>query len=111
MAGIRDDQQVTGAAVPRNLPCREPDPATQNLNGGFPRILMLIQGRTCGQGDDRLPQHMLMSAEHRLGAAPARCGAGPLGLLPGDRIQRELLHTSQCPGGRERQATHPEGSA
>jgi hypothetical protein len=105
MAGVRDHQQVTGAAVPRCLPCREPDPATQNLNGGFPRILMLIEGRTRGQGNDRLPQHMLMCAEHRLCAAPARCGASPLALLPGDGIQGEFLRASQCPGGCARQAT------
>src|SRR5262245_26060380 len=107
MPGVGEDQHVTGAAVPRCLPCPEPDPAAQNLNGGFPRVLMLIEGRTRGQGNDRLPQRMLMSAEHRLGAAPARCGPSPLSLLTGDGIQGELLHTSQFPGGCEGQATRP----
>src|SRR5215471_7821429 len=109
MPGVRDDQQVTGAAVPRYLPCREPDPATQNLNGGFSRILMLIEGRTCGQRDNRLPQHVLVPAEHRLGAAAAGCGTSPLGLLSGDGVQGKLLHASQFPGGCERRATQSEG--
>jgi hypothetical protein len=53
---LRDDEQISGAALPARAGRRQPHPPGEDVDGRLARILVLGQRRAGGQGDDRLAQ-------------------------------------------------------
>jgi hypothetical protein len=52
--GVRDDEQVSGACLPRLPTDDHADSAVEHLDGGRARVLMLSEAGTLAQADDGL---------------------------------------------------------
>lgn len=68
------------------------DPADQDLKSGITGTVMVTQIMSGGQGNQRLSQDMLVSAEHGVGAAATRGLPGDLQLFLSERRERDAVH-------------------
>ena len=58
-------------ALPRKVGSCQPHVAVQNQNGRLTWIVVLGQPSSSNHADDRLTQHLLMTAEHGVGGVTA----------------------------------------
>jgi hypothetical protein len=85
--GVRDDEQVALAAFPGLGARGEGDPAAQYVEGGLARAGVFGEGGILGEGDDGLPECLLVPAEYGLCRAGAVGGAGCLAAdSPGEEL-------------------------
>jgi hypothetical protein len=82
--GVRDDDQVAIAALPRLGAGGEGDPAAEHQDGGLARAGVLGKRGVLGERDDGLAQRLLVAADDGAGHA------GVAGLLATGRLADEL---------------------
>ena len=85
---VGDGHEVAGRSVPPVLARDQRDAAVQDLDGRFPRVLVLVEVRAGTEGDQGLAEYVFMTSVDRVGAATARRG----------RCRRQVM-TDQCRQG------------
>src|SRR5204863_1402287 len=88
----RHDEQVAVAPLPGVVTGAEPHPATQHVDGRVTRALVLGHGRAGRETDERLAKDVLMPAVHGLGRTVVTVRPRAVDLLPGQCVERQLLH-------------------
>jgi hypothetical protein len=98
VAAVGHNEEVPSVALPRNVGSCQPHVAVENKNGRLPWIVVLGKPSSSDHADDRLTQHLLMTAEHCI------CGVATAGrpsqrdLLASESIKGDLLHVISVPG-------------
>jgi hypothetical protein len=98
---VRNNQEIPGLSLPRIPAGTQEDTTAEDKDRGLPRILVLTQLRTCLHGDDGLAEDLLMSAVHGVRSPPGAGCNSSLELLPGEGVDRYLLHEATVPTGPE----------
>ena len=89
---VGDHDQVTVPAFPALVARREHHPAADHVHAGLAGARVLGQGGAGGHGDERLPEHLFVTADDGLrGTAPRRAGRS-FQQFTRERVQGELLH-------------------
>ena len=84
-------------AFPRKVGSRQPHVAVQHQNGRLTWIVVLGEPRSSDHADDRLTQHLLMTAEYGVGGVATAGRPSQRNLLAGESIKRNLLHVMSVP--------------
>ena len=89
----RQNEKISAHRVPGVRSADQPHPPPQHGDRRLLGRTVLRKRRTGPEGNERLPQHLLVPAEDGLRAAPVGGPGSPSQMLPYQRVQGEFPHS------------------